>query len=55
MGILVEERVLACFMEMGARLLRVIRGACVATDLGLRRLQFQREHSASTASTHGAI
>ena len=56
MEILVEESVLACFMEMDARLLRIIRGARVGTDLGLWRLRFRRDHSASSAaSTHGAI
>jgi hypothetical protein len=55
MGILVEEPVRACFMDMDALLLRIICRARVTNDLGLWRLQFQREHSASTASTHGAI
>ena len=56
MGILMKESVLACFMEMDARLLRIIRGGRVATDLGLWRLRFRRDHSASPAdSIHGAI
>jgi len=43
-------------MEMDTRLVRVIRDTCAAIDLGLRRLRFQREHSASlAASTHRTI